>query len=151
MKKYMNRAVGKQHLSIITENSNSYHEESFKDLDNSKNDRVDTSHVREIVDPRKDELFKRTNERFSIEMDAKCSESKLIRNGNSYLDERDSQAPRLGKEFSFEKLDVNVKRTTTEDSIRSYNKSELLSRAIQDKKGSIINNYVNLPITSTSK
>ena len=56
----------KQQLSIISEKSNSNIEESFKENNQIEEKpsvvNVDTSHVREITDPRKDELFRRAQE-----------------------------------------------------------------------------------------
>ena len=56
----------KQQLSIISEKSNSNIEESFKENNQIEEKpsvvNVDTSHVREITDPRKDELFRRALE-----------------------------------------------------------------------------------------
>lgn len=56
----------KQQLSIISEKSNSNIEESFKENNQTEEKpsvvNVDTSHVREITDPRKDELFRRAQE-----------------------------------------------------------------------------------------
>ena len=63
----MNRAATTKQLSIISEKSNSNHDESFKDKSaefddkHCKNMIVDTSQVREIVDPRTDKLFEKTH------------------------------------------------------------------------------------------
>ena len=121
MRKYMNRATTTKQLSIISEKSNSNHDEqSFKDKSvefddkHCKNVVVDTSQVREIVDPRNDKLFQKTNRDYArVE---KEEEKKFSKNSYPYLNEangndRLKENNELRKEYSFERFDKNMSNT----------------------------------------